>query len=260
MAQRNYGVVHGLIGFGLLSFITHLGILFSFPSYDPPSTRRKFQVQYIDPTPAQQKVVTAKSVVQYDDEHLKKAIDRQFTFHDNLEPIPRPPLTALVDGWNITGDVSWLIQFSIIGFPKSGTSTLMFHLRDHPEIHMFPHERCELASNRQKILIEDMYRQFPPSTQPSNRFVRGIKCPMELENRQLALHNYQKFFPKTDFVVGVRHPILWYVIVVFVYVHFFRMRYAVDILTDRTFPSKIGLKVFITFVCKINSQCPRRKH
>ena len=90
----------------------------------------------------------------------------------------------------------------------------MFHLRDHPEIHMFPHERCELGANQQKILIEDMYRQFPPaSTTTSNhRFVRGIKCPMELESRQLALHNYQKFFPKTDFIVGIRHPILWYVI------------------------------------------------
>lgn len=219
MALRRCAV-HGLICSGLLFCIIHLGLLFSFPPvyYDPSSTRRKFQVQYryVDPIPKtlHEQVVT-KNIIQYHNEQGKKAIHRhQLTFHDNLEPIPRPSLASLVDGWNITGDVSWLIQFSIIGFPKSGTSTLMFHLRDHPEIHMFPHERCELSSNRQKILIEDMYRQFPPSsTLPLHRYVRGIKCPMELENRQLALHNYQKYFPKTDFIVGIRHPILWYVIV-----------------------------------------------
>jgi hypothetical protein len=213
MSLRSF-IIHVLILFGLLFVILHLGILYSFPSYDPSPTRRKFIVQYIDQTPVQKRTSTL-NVVQYDDESQPKVVDSQLTMHDNLEPIARPPLTSLVQGWNITGDVSWLIQFSIIGFPKSGTSTLMFHLRDHPEIHMFPHERCELSYNRQKILIEDMYRQFPPSSHTLGRFVRGIKCPIELENRPLALQNYQKFFPKTDFIVGIRHPILWYVIVVY---------------------------------------------
>jgi len=31
---------------------------------------------------------------------------------------PRPPLESIVEGkWNITGDASWLLDFSIIGFP-----------------------------------------------------------------------------------------------------------------------------------------------
>jgi len=85
----------------------------------------------------------------------------------------------------------------------------MFHLREHPEIHMFKDERCELSYNQQVRLIEDIYRHFPPATE-HQRFVRGIKCPMELENPQLALKNYRKWFPKTDFVVGIRHPVLWF--------------------------------------------------
>lgn len=128
----------------------------------------------------------------------------------NLEPIPRPPLSSIVNGWNITGDPSWLLQFSIIGFPKSGTSTLMFHLKNHPEIHIFKDERCELAYNQQVRLIEDMYRQFPASTK-HQRFIRGIKCPLDLENPKLSMTNYRTFFPKTDFIVGIRHPVLWYV-------------------------------------------------
>lgn len=135
--------------------------------------------------------------------------EKAIAFHDNLEPMPRPRLSTMVQGWNITGNVSWLLQFSIVGFPKTGTSTLMFHLRDHPEIHMFPHERCELSYNQHVRLIEDMYQQFPPAMNASHRFVRGIKCPVELESTQIALRNYQRYFPTTDFVVGIRHPIRW---------------------------------------------------
>lgn len=127
---------------------------------------------------------------------------------ENVEPIPRPPLDSIVQGWNITGDASWLLQFSVIGFPKCGTSTLMHHLRDHPEIHMFPDERCELSSNQHARLMEDLYNKFPAST-PTHHFIRGIKCPLDLENSMLSLPNYKKFFPKTDFLVGIRHPVLW---------------------------------------------------
>ena len=131
----------------------------------------------------------------------------------NFEPIPRPPLNSIVQGWNITGDPSWLLQFSIVGFPKSGTSTLMFHLKSHPEIQIFKHERCELAYNQQVRLIEDMYRHFPAATE-AQQYIRGIKCPLDLESPQLSMTNYRKFFPKTDFIVGIRHPVLWYVSIV----------------------------------------------
>jgi hypothetical protein len=193
---------------GLLFFIINVGIIITFNEKIVP-VHRKFLVQYIDTEPVAQLNKTMKLEQTY--EGKREIASISYTLHDNLEPIPRPRLSSLVQGWNITRDVSWLIQFSIIGFPKSGTSTLMFHLRDHPEIHMFPHERCELSYNKQVHLIEDMYRQFPPAMNSSHRFVRGIKCPMDLENRKLALSNYQKFFLKTDFIVGIRHPILWYV-------------------------------------------------
>jgi hypothetical protein len=212
MSQRRIAA-YILTGFGLLLCIVHVGVIISFHQYDPP-VRRKFIAPYIETSSKQVRVVSNETHAPH---HYYNNVRREedkvsFTAHDNLEPIPRPKLSSLVQGWNITGDVSWLIQFSIIGFPKAGTSTLMFHLRDHPEIHMFSHERCELAYNRQTLLIEDMYRQFPPAIDMTNRFVRGIKCPMELESRQLALQNYQQYFPKTDFIVGIRHPILWYVI------------------------------------------------
>ena len=33
-----------------------------------------------------------------------------------------PPLSDLVDGNNIRGDVSWMLDFSIVDFPKGGTT------------------------------------------------------------------------------------------------------------------------------------------
>lgn len=177
----------------------------------------------------------------------------------NLEPIPRPPLKSIVQGWNITGDPSWLLQFSIVGFPKSGTSTLMFHLKDHPEIHIFKDERCELAYNQQARLIEDMYRHFPAATE-TQRFVRGIKCPLDLESPQLSMTNYRKFFPKTDFIVGIRHPVLWYVRVFIsrmgCHACFDYRRSSHSILFHRRLriPSK-GSKAFTTLEYIINMYC-----
>ena len=35
---------------------------------------------------------------------------------------PMPPLSDLIDGNNIRGDVSWMLDFSIVDFPKGGTT------------------------------------------------------------------------------------------------------------------------------------------
>jgi hypothetical protein len=120
---------------------------------------------------------------------------------------PPPPLQSIVNGWNITGDASWLLSFSIIGFPKCGTSTLMIHLGNHPQVRIFKDERCDMSYRRQAVLIRDLYNGFQPVG--SAELVRGIKCPGDLENTKLAIPNYQKFFPKTRYIVGIRHPILW---------------------------------------------------
>lgn len=120
------------------------------------------------------------------------------------EPRPRPRLEDIVTDWNITGDASWLLNFAIVGFPKCGTSTLMFHLQKHPEVQIFSDERCDIGFNQQVKLIRDIYADFPPGN-----FARGIKCPMDLESTKLGMRNYDRYFPKTDFIVGIRHPVLW---------------------------------------------------
>lgn len=120
------------------------------------------------------------------------------------EPRPRPPLESLVKKYNVTGDVSWLLNFAIIGFPKCGTSTLMFHLQNHPEVKIFSDERCDMAFNKQAQLVRDLYNNFPEGD-----YARGLKCPLDSESTKLGMPNYLKYFPKTRFLIGIRHPVLW---------------------------------------------------
>lgn len=119
----------------------------------------------------------------------------------SAEPVRRPPLDSIIQGWNVTGDPSWLLNFAVVGFPKCGTSTLMHHLRGHPQVQIFSQERCDLSGNQQVPLIRDLYNELP-----AGNYVRGFKCPASLESTNMALINYQRFFPKTKFIVGIRHP------------------------------------------------------
>jgi len=140
-----------------------------------------------------------------------------------------PPLESILHGkWNVMGDASWLLDFAIVGFPKCGTSTLMFHLRNHPEIFTFKDERCDNSNNQQAKLIRDLYTNSVAGNRNANAaeatgserdgggnnanveavvIRRGIKCPIDLENTKLAMPNYQKYFPKTNYIVGIRHPV-----------------------------------------------------
>lgn len=121
-----------------------------------------------------------------------------------VQRLAKPLLQDYIQGWNITGNVNWLLNFAIVGFPKTGTSTLMFYLRNHSEsVFIFPDERCELAWNQHVPLLKDMYKEYEPKLQ------MGIKCPSNLEV-DLALKNYDKFFPATKFIVGLRHPVHWF--------------------------------------------------
>ena len=60
-----------------------------------------------------------------------------------------PPLSYYIQGWNITKNVNWLLDFAIVGFPKAGTSTLMLYLQQQTKsVFIFPQERCELGYNQ----------------------------------------------------------------------------------------------------------------
>lgn len=140
-----------------------------------------------------------------DSERMKSHLSEQYDWSPRpYEPQPRPPLEQIVLNWDVKGDPQWLLNFAITGFPKCGTSTLMHYFANNPEVHIHKNERCEIGSNQHVPLIRAMYNDFP-----AGDFVRGIKCPRDLENK-LAMKNYEAFFPGTDMIIGIRHPVKWF--------------------------------------------------
>ena len=126
-----------------------------------------------------------------------------------LPHVVYPPMSSVVEKindvrWNVTSDVRFLLNFSIAGFPKCGTSTMMEYLEKSPYTKVAQKEKCELGYGRQAKLVRDLYEELP-----EGRYVRGIKCPRDLEN-EFSMQNYQKYFRDTHFLVGLRHPVDWF--------------------------------------------------
>ena len=128
-----------------------------------------------------------------------------------------PRLVDLIDGRHVRADanVSWLLDFAIIGFPKCGTTSIMRSLQAHSNVGMFDDERCDNSYNHQGRLVRDLlYLQQQQQQQhnvlPHPIIRLGLKCPADLENTALALPAYKRYFPHTKLLVGIRHPVLWF--------------------------------------------------
>lgn len=118
---------------------------------------------------------------------------------------PYPPIDSIVSGkYNVTGDMSFLVDFAIIGFPKCGTSTMMEYLDQSPYTKVAQKEKCEMGTGRQAKLARDLYDELP-----AGNFKRGIKCPRDLEN-EFSVKKYIEYLPNTNFLVGLRHPVRWF--------------------------------------------------
>jgi len=118
----------------------------------------------------------------------------------------RPPLESIINKttYSVTGDVSWLLDFSVVGLPKCGTTTMMETLRTN-ETFVLEKERCDLTANRSEMLAESLYTEAPPDP----HLKRGIKCPQDLENHY-SHWSYTKRYHKAKLIIMIRHPIKWF--------------------------------------------------
>jgi hypothetical protein len=90
----------------------------------------------------------------------------------------RLPLDQLVDPHNntIIGDVQFLLDFSIIGFGKCGTSTMMHWLAGHKDIRSFRREVWDLVGFRPDKLIRRLYQDLPAGNYKRGYKVRSCLC------------------------------------------------------------------------------------
>ena len=102
----------------------------------------------------------------------------------------------------IIGDVSYLLDYAVLGFPKTGTTALMRYLNTENS-RTLPRERCELDWAVFEV-VKSLFEDLPQD----NHVKRGLKCPQCVSNH--CFKNLSKYFYKTKLIVGVRHPVLWF--------------------------------------------------
>jgi len=125
-----------------------------------------------------------------------------------------PPLNTIVASKNqITGSVEWLLDFSIIGFAKCGTSFLKSWLSKSPSVYMDDREIPGFALQRPGAVAEHFYNVVLSSSENNNNNSIpqkiGMKSPSDISSTQ-ALTYYHQFFPNTKLIVLLRHPVLWF--------------------------------------------------
>mmetsp|Transcript_16731 Transcript_16731/g.34945 ORF Transcript_16731/g.34945 Transcript_16731/m.34945 type:complete len:378 (-) Transcript_16731:266-1399(-) len=100
------------------------------------------------------------------------------------------------------------LDLAVIGFPKTGTTTLMKSvLGQHEEINMMPYEYCDInTANGGEKLLE--FLKDKPLDEKGRKY--GIKCPT-IVRRPNAIDTLSKISRSyTRLIIGVRHPILWF--------------------------------------------------
>lgn len=123
------------------------------------------------------------------------------------ENLTRPSLSELIDhkGNVIAGSgVDQLLDFSIVGFPKCGTSSMMEWLHQHSDVACIQDEVWGMVWGRPRQLVKRLYKGLPEGP-----YVRGYKCPAELTSWHV-MNYYREYFPSARMIVGIRHPISWF--------------------------------------------------
>jgi hypothetical protein len=118
----------------------------------------------------------------------------------------RPPLSELVGDSpiDVRADVQFLMDWAIVGYPKTATSTKLRWLSRQKEIKAYDYEIYHLKNGEPADMVRKLY-ELPAGDQ----YKRGYKAPRDIHNIR-ALYAFAAFWPKTKLIVGLRHPVLWF--------------------------------------------------
>jgi hypothetical protein len=119
----------------------------------------------------------------------------------------RPPLESLVregSKTEILGDVQFLMDFAVVGYPKTATTTMLSWLNSQEEILMYNHEIYYLTDGEPADMVRALYA-LPSGEQ----YKRGYKAPRDIYVSH-AIDSFHRYFPQTKLIVGIRHPVLWF--------------------------------------------------
>ena len=142
--------------------------------------------------PSNVKVTTVSASSTFDD-------DDDFPALSSLVSID--PLTNTS---TIIGDVQFLLDFAIIGHPKTSTSAIIRWLSKDDQIRMKNGEDHALTQGQPGQMVQNLYQ-----LEHGRQYRRGYKAPADITKPE-ALRAFVKHWPQTKLIVGVRHPVKWF--------------------------------------------------
>ena len=110
------------------------------------------------------------------------------------------------DGVNITGDVDFLLDYAIIGHPKTATTFTNLWFQTHPQVRSFREEITLLSKGYPAEMVKKLHQLSDPREYP---VIRGYKYPRDIQSSS-ALQSISTHWPSAKLIVGVRHPVLWF--------------------------------------------------
>ena len=122
-----------------------------------------------------------------------------------------PPLDSIIArNGTIIGDISFLLDFAIIAFPKSGTTFMKDYLQSSSETWLFKKEFCIKKQDDLLQFVKIYYKMHVELKQYSYKktIKFGLKCPGVLYRSDVQI--YRQYFPTTKLIIGLRHPVSWF--------------------------------------------------
>lgn len=103
------------------------------------------------------------------------------------------------------------LDFVIAGFPKCGTTTLLFAFVGHEETDIGRKEKCSFTNPHlsDKRALHKIDREALAELSDSRDIQRGLKCPNGIKNSD-SIERLHMHSPRAKIFVGVRHPILFF--------------------------------------------------
>jgi hypothetical protein len=100
------------------------------------------------------------------------------------------------------------LSFVIAGFPKAGTTSLLYAFNRHSQTVIPSREVCAVSSkhgfSKVEKALEDAFADVPAA--PSNGTRAGVKCPQTISS-PLGLQHLVEQNPGLKLIVGLRHPV-----------------------------------------------------
>jgi hypothetical protein len=134
---------------------------------------------------------------------------RRILLHDSPAAMERSVVKALRAPYK--SQARKKLDFFVAGFPKCGTTTLLYAFDAHNETAIGKTEKCvilnaQVSDGVAMSRLDDALSDLNPE---DSKIKRGIKCPSGIKNAR-SLERIQNHSPNAKLIVGVRHPVSFF--------------------------------------------------